>query len=138
MQPDQRLALFAKLAHGCRLQLPCRAHAVQRLLEEHDGAPTKREPERDEAVPVVDGVAVHRDDVHTCLPARTRQVLGALGKLVQLGLDAWAASGLTAVVLAGLGYALVRSGMQTLKPIAPTETVGSLKETAQWLKNETR
>ncbi len=59
--------------------------------------------------------------------------------LVQLGLDAWAAAGLTAVLLAGLGYALVRSGVQKMKqPMAPVETVDSLKETAQWLKNETR
>ena len=60
--------------------------------------------------------------------------------LVQLGLDAWAAAGLTAVVLAAVSYVLVRSGLQAIRPmaIAPTETVGSLKETAQWLKNETR
>ena len=59
--------------------------------------------------------------------------------LIQLGLDAWAAAGLTAVLLAGVGYALVRSGMQKLKqPMTPVETVDSIKETAQWLKNETR
>ena len=59
--------------------------------------------------------------------------------LVQLGLDAWAAAGLTAVLLAGVGYVLVRSGLQKLKqPMTPVETVDSIKETAQWLKNETR
>lgn len=59
--------------------------------------------------------------------------------LVQLGLDAWAAAGLMAVVLAGIGYLLVRSGLQQLRqPLAPVETVDSIKETAQWLKNETR
>jgi hypothetical protein len=59
--------------------------------------------------------------------------------LVQLGLDAWAAAGLTAVVLAAVGYVLVRSGLQKLKqPMTPVETVDSIKETAQWLKNETR
>jgi uncharacterized membrane protein YqjE len=59
--------------------------------------------------------------------------------LVQLGLDAWAASGLTAVLLAAVGYLLVRSGLQKLRqPMVPVETVDSLKETAQWLKNETR
>ncbi len=59
--------------------------------------------------------------------------------LVQFGLDAWAAAGLMAVVLAGIAYALVRSGLETLKrPMTPVETVDSLKETAQWLKNETR
>ena len=59
--------------------------------------------------------------------------------LVQLGLDAWAAAGLTAVLLAAVGYMLVRSGLQKLRqPMTPVETVDSIKETAQWLKNETR
>jgi len=59
--------------------------------------------------------------------------------LVQFGLDAWAAAGLMAVLLAGIGYLLVRSGLQQLRqPLAPVETVDSIKETAQWLKNETR
>ena len=59
--------------------------------------------------------------------------------LVQLGLDAWAAAGLTAVLLAGVAYVLVRSGLRTLRqPMAPVETIDSIKETAQWLKNETR
>ncbi len=59
--------------------------------------------------------------------------------LVQLGLDAWAAAGLTAVLLAAVGYVLVRSGLRKLRqPMAPVETIDSIKETAQWLKNETR
>lgn len=59
--------------------------------------------------------------------------------LVQLGLDAWAAAGLTALLLAGVGYVLVRSGLRKLRqPMAPVETIDSIKETAQWLKNETR
>lgn len=59
--------------------------------------------------------------------------------LIQLGVAAWVAAGLTAVLLAGAGYAMVRSGLGTLRmPMAPVETIDSLKETAQWLKNETR
>ena len=59
--------------------------------------------------------------------------------LVQLGLDAWAAAGLMAVLLAAVGYVLIRSGLKTLRqPIVPVETIDSIKETAQWLKNETR
>ncbi len=59
--------------------------------------------------------------------------------LIQLGVAAWVAAGLTAVLLGGAGYALVRSGLGTLRmPMAPVETIDSLKETAQWLKNETR
>lgn len=60
--------------------------------------------------------------------------------LVQVGLDAWAAAALTTLLLAGGGYLLIRSGMKALRqqPVAPVETMDSLKETAQWLKNETR
>jgi len=59
--------------------------------------------------------------------------------LIQLGVAAWVAAGLTAVLLGGAGYAMVRSGLGTLRmPMAPVETIDSLKETAQWLKNETR
>ena len=59
--------------------------------------------------------------------------------LVQFGLDAWAAAGLTALVMAAIGYVLVRSGMRTLRqPMTPAATIDSIKETAQWLKNETR
>ena len=59
--------------------------------------------------------------------------------LVQLGLDAWAAAGLTTVVLAAVGFVLVRSGLSKLRqPMTPVETIDSIKETAQWLKNETR
>lgn len=59
--------------------------------------------------------------------------------LVQWGVDAWAAAGLTAVLLAAVGYVLVRSGLRQLRqPMAPVETMDSIKETAQWLKNETR
>lgn len=66
-------------------------------------------------------------------------VCTAILLLVQLGLDAWAASGLMAVLLAAVGYLLVRAGLHRLKqPLAPAETVDSLKETAQWLKNESR
>jgi len=60
--------------------------------------------------------------------------------LVRFGLDAWAAAGLTALVLAAIGYVLVRSGLHTLRQpiITPVATIDSIKETAQWLKNETR
>jgi len=59
--------------------------------------------------------------------------------LVRVGLDAWAAAGLTGVLLAGVGGVLLRNGMRTLRrPMAPVETIDSIKETAQSLKNETR
>ena len=59
--------------------------------------------------------------------------------LVQLGLQAWLAAGLTAVLLAVVGFVRVRSGLYTLRqPMTPVETIDSIKETAQWLKNESR
>ena len=59
--------------------------------------------------------------------------------LVQLGLQAWLAAGLTAVLLAVVGFVMVRSGLYTLRqPMTPVETIDSIKETAQWLKNESR
>lgn len=59
--------------------------------------------------------------------------------LIRFGLDAWVASGLTAVLLAAAGGVLLRSGVRRLRqPMAPVETIDSIKETAQWLKNETR
>ena len=59
--------------------------------------------------------------------------------LVQLGLDAWAAAGLTTVLLAAVGFVLVRGGLGKLRqPMTPVETIDSIKETAQWLKNETK
>jgi hypothetical protein len=59
--------------------------------------------------------------------------------LVQWGLQAWAAAGLTALLLGIGGFVLVRSGLGTLRQsMAPVETIDSIKETAQWLKNETR
>ena len=55
------------------------------------------------------------------------------------GLDTWAAAGLTTVLLAAVGYVLVRNGLRKLRqPIVPVDTIDSIKETAQWLKNETR
>ena len=44
--------------------------------------------------------------------------------LVQLGLDAWAAAGLTAVLLAAVGYVLVRTGLRQLRqPLVPVEVL---------------
>jgi Putative Actinobacterial Holin-X, holin superfamily III len=60
--------------------------------------------------------------------------------LIALGLPAWAAALLGAVVVAGAGYLLVRVGLGALRPEAlkPRETIESLKEDAQWLKSQTK
>jgi len=68
-------------------------------------------------------------------------VAAAIGLLlVKVGLEPWLAAVLTAVAMAGTAFVLAQSGIAALrkKTIAPVETMHSLKETTQWLKNGTR
>ena len=60
--------------------------------------------------------------------------------LIQFGILPWLAAGLTAAVMGGVAFALANSGISALKKksIAPVETMHSLKETTQWLKNGTK
>jgi hypothetical protein len=60
--------------------------------------------------------------------------------LVRFGVAPWLAAVLTALLLGIMGFVLIRSRLESLKrqQVTPVETVDSLKETAQWLKNETR
>lgn len=60
--------------------------------------------------------------------------------LVDAGLAPWIAALIAAAVMGLFGYLLAQSGISALKKktIAPVETMHSLKETTQWLKNETR
>ena len=60
--------------------------------------------------------------------------------LVDAGLAPWIAALITAAAMAVLAYVLAQSGISAMKKktIAPVETMHSLKETTQWLKNETR
>jgi hypothetical protein len=60
--------------------------------------------------------------------------------LVQLGLEAWLSAAIVAAVFGAVGGALIASGRSAMKrrTLTPVETVDSLKETAQWLKNQTR
>ena len=60
--------------------------------------------------------------------------------LIEVGLVPWLAALVAAVVMGGAGFVLAQSGISALKQktIAPVETLHSLKETTQWLKNGTR
>ena len=60
--------------------------------------------------------------------------------LVQLGVVPWVAALLAAVAMGAVAFLLAQSGISALKQksIAPVETMHSLKETTQWLKNGTR
>jgi len=57
--------------------------------------------------------------------------------LVDIGVEPWGAAIITAAVMGLAAYSLAQSGMSALrrKSIAPVETIHSLKETTQWLKN---
>lgn len=60
--------------------------------------------------------------------------------LIALGLPAWAGALLGGIVVAGVGYLLIRSGLATLRPqeLAPRQTMETLKEDVQWLRSQTR
>jgi uncharacterized membrane protein YqjE len=60
--------------------------------------------------------------------------------LVQFGVVPWLAALLAAVAMGAVAFLLAQSGISALKQksIAPVETMHSLKETTQWLKNGTR
>lgn len=60
--------------------------------------------------------------------------------LVDAGLEPWVAAVITAVAMGAVAFVLAQSGISALKKksIAPVETMHSLKETTQWLKNGTR
>jgi putative copper export protein len=60
--------------------------------------------------------------------------------LVEVGVEPWLAAVITAALMGLVAYVLAQSGISSLrkKSITPVETIQSLKETTQWLKNETR
>ena len=60
--------------------------------------------------------------------------------LIEVGILPWLAAVLTTLVMGVAAFALAQSGISALKKqsIAPVETMHSLKETTQWLKNGTR
>ena len=71
-------------------------------------------------------------------------LLAAIGAvvlaLIAFGLPPWAGALLGAVVAAGVGYLLIRSGVATLRSqqLVPRKTIETLKEDAQWLKAQAR
>jgi hypothetical protein len=60
--------------------------------------------------------------------------------LVDVGVEPWIAALLCAAILGIAAFALVQSSLAALKrrSLAPEETIDSMKETTQWLKNQTR
>ena len=60
--------------------------------------------------------------------------------LIAIGLAAWAAALLGGLVVAGIGYALIRAGLSSFRPqdLTPRQTIETLKEDARWLRTQTR
>jgi putative superfamily III holin-X len=60
--------------------------------------------------------------------------------LMAVGLVAWAAALLGGLVIAGIGYALIRAGLAAFRPqdLTPRQTIETLKEDARWLRTQTR
>jgi len=60
--------------------------------------------------------------------------------LIAIGLPPWVATFVGGLLVAGIGYLLIRSGLAALKPqeLAPRKTIETLKEDAQWVKAQTK
>ena len=68
-------------------------------------------------------------------------VAAAIGLLlVEIGVEPWLAALITAAAFGLTAFVLVQSAISALRKtsIAPVETIHTLKETTQWLKNGTR
>jgi hypothetical protein len=52
----------------------------------------------------------------------------------------WLSALLVGLVVAGVGYFLVKKGLDALKreDIAPRQTIETLKEDGQWIKDQTK
>lgn len=59
--------------------------------------------------------------------------------LIEAELRPWVAALIVTVAMAAIGGLIVMSGLRAMRSrsVAPVETVASVKETAQWIKNET-
>ncbi len=60
--------------------------------------------------------------------------------MIDLGIQPWVSAAITGGVMCVIAFVLAQSGISALRKttIAPVETMQSIKETTQWLKNETR
>ena len=60
--------------------------------------------------------------------------------LIAIGLPPWAAALVGGVLVAGIGYLLIRAGLAALRPqeLTPHKTIDTLKEDARWLKAQVK
>jgi len=61
-------------------------------------------------------------------------IIIGLGQVIPM----WASALLVGLIVAGVGYALIQMGINAFKraQLAPRETIESLKEDAEWLKDQ--
>ena len=60
--------------------------------------------------------------------------------LIDQGVEPWVAALITAAAMGIAAFVLAQSGISALRRqnLAPVETINSIKETTQWIKQETR
>ena len=60
--------------------------------------------------------------------------------LIAAGLPSWVAALVAAVVLGGIGYLFIHSGITSLRPqhLSPHHTIDTMKENAQWLRTQAK
>jgi len=66
--------------------------------------------------------------------------VAAIALLVQIGLDAWVSALVVAIALFVIGGLLVQRGRAQLaaRSVAPTRTIETLRDDAEWAKEQTR
>ncbi len=67
-------------------------------------------------------------------------LLAAITALLALWMPVWVSALIVGVVVAGIGYFLVRKGLNDLKRVdlKPTQTIETLKEDKEWVKEQTK
>jgi hypothetical protein len=67
-------------------------------------------------------------------------IAGVILVLINLGMIPWVAALVGGVVVAVIGYILIRAGLSGLRQqdLTPRQTLETLKEDAQWLKSQTK
>lgn len=67
-------------------------------------------------------------------------ILAGIIALLALIIPVWLSALIVGLVVAGIGGALVMSGLKTLQQesLAPQRTIDTLKEDQQWMKDQTR
>lgn len=67
-------------------------------------------------------------------------VIAAIALLATVGLPTWVSALVVGVVLVVVGYVLIQRGRSQLeaRSLAPTRTIDTLKEDAEWAKDRTR